>query len=122
MFRSLLIVALGMMALSSCRKSEDPTPVQDQDWFSTSQPGATGYTIYSTTPPIGRGYAGFRLNSDGTYLEYAPAPADGQEERPGTWQAEGKLTYRITFRDATRPGYQLRIKNPSAEHLEARMD
>lgn len=123
MLRSCFVLSLGVVVLGSCRKSEAPAPIQNKDWFSTFQPAADGYTIYGTTNQAqGWRYAGFRLNADGTYLEYGLGPADGPETRPGTWQTEGDLTYRITFQDPTRPGYRLRIRKPLNEHLEARVD
>ena len=123
MLRSCLVLSLALIAFSGCRKSEEPNPVQDKDWFSTFQPGAEGYTIYSTTNQSkGWQYAGFRLNTDGTYREYGTGPADGPEEWPGTWQQEGTLTYRITFQDSTRQGYRLRILKPLNEHLQARIE
>ncbi|MFD2785285.1 hypothetical protein [Hymenobacter rubripertinctus] len=123
MLRFSLLVSLGLLTLGSCRKSEAPTPIQDKDWFSTFQTGKKGYTIYSTTTQSqGRRYSGFRLNTDGTYLEYALGPADGPVAYRGTWRAESGQTYRISFQDPARAGYQLRILKPAEEHLEARID
>ncbi len=116
--------AAALLALAGCQKSApEPAAIFNQDWYSTFQPGANGATIYSTTRQnLGWRYDGFRLNADGTYLEYGLGPADGAEERPGTWRDEGSQTYRITFQNPDRPGYVLRISNAQSKQLQARRD
>ncbi len=116
--------AAALLTLASCQES-DPKPavLLNQDWYSTFQPGSNGFTIYSTTRQnLGWRYDGFRLNADGTYLEYGLGPADGAEERPGTWRDEGSQTYRINFDNPDRPGYLLRISKAQEDQLQARRD
>ena len=116
--------AAVLLSLAGCQKSDPKPPaVLDQDWYSTFQPGSAGYTVYSTTHQnLGWQYDGFRLNADGTYLEYGLGPADEPEERPGTWREEGSQTFRITFNNPDRAGYLLRIIDAQAGQLQARRD
>lgn len=116
---TLLLFAAG------CKTSEDPTPngVFDKAWYNTYQPSSDNNTVFSTTNPnLPWRYDGFRLNTDGSFVEYGLGPADGSEERSGTWKSAGSQKYRITFRDPNRGGYLLRIAKPTSDQLEARRD
>ncbi|OWP63928.1 hypothetical protein CDA63_06865 [Hymenobacter amundsenii] len=116
--------AAALLTLAGCQKSDpEPAAILNQDWFNTFEPGSKGYTIFANTRQNQpRRYYGFRLNADGTYLEYDLGPVDVPVERPGTWRREGNLKYRITFTDPDRSGYLLRISNAQDKQLQARRD
>lgn len=124
--RFLLYLSATMLLLpAGCKKSEDPTPdhVFDKNWYNTYQAGDDGHSIFSTTnPKQAWRHDGFRLNADGSFLEYGLDPVDNPETRPGTWQREGGQKYRITFRNAARKGYLLLITKPATDQLQARRD
>lgn len=124
--RFLLYLSTALLLFTAgCKKSEDSAPDRffGKTWYNTFQPGDDGRTIFSTTNPnLGWRYDGFRLEADGSFLEYGLGPADGAEERAGTWKSEDSQNFRITFRDPTREGYLLRIAKPTSNWLQARRD
>ncbi|NVO86266.1 hypothetical protein [Hymenobacter terrestris] len=121
-----LYLSAALLLLSAgCEKDDEPMPdyVFGRAWYNTYQAGEDGATVFSpTNPNLAWRYDGFRLNADGSFLEYGLDALDKPEERPGTWQSEGSQTYRITFRTTTRKGYLLRITKPAKDQLQARRD
>ncbi|SDX90040.1 hypothetical protein [Hymenobacter psychrophilus] len=119
------LFAASLLLAAGCKKSEEPTPdyVFGKSWYNTYQPGDDGHLIFSTTNPnLPWFHDGFRLNTDGSFLEYGLNPVDSPESRPGTWQRESSQKYRITFHDPSRKGYLLLISKPTATQLQARRD
>ncbi len=113
------------MFSAGCQKSDEPTPdtLLGKNWYNTTQAGDDGHTIFSTTNPnLAWTYDGFRLDADGSFVEYGLDAAFNPETRPGSWKQEGSLKYRISFQNPARKGYLLRIAKPAANQLQARRD
>lgn len=120
---SFLIIGLLLMVSGCKENSMVPAEVFDRAWYNTYEKEQEGFFRF-TPVPKGQGwqYEGFRLNTDGTFVEYGIGPADAAETRPGTWKAAGKQAYKIQFEDAQRQGYTLYLRSVSHDVLKARRE
>jgi len=65
--------------------------------------------------PPARGRRGLELQSDGEFVRYDIAPADGIDELAGRWEAEGSERVRVALPD--REPYTLTILSVDADVL-----
>lgn len=123
---SLLSFFLVFLLLVGCQKDQDSSISPDLfgvDWFMMQQDAAgnTTYVPAASAPPR-LGQSGFRFESDGTFVEYMPAPTDGTIGVPGTWTTADDQTFTITVSppQATSYTYTLRISTVTSTTLTAR--
>ncbi|WP_157530402.1 hypothetical protein [Hymenobacter norwichensis] len=115
-----------LILLVSCKEDQDTIISPDLfgvDWF-VMQQDANGNTTYipAASAPPRLGQSGFRLESDGTFIEYMPAPADGTLSVPGTWTTVDGQTFSVTiYPPQTTPyTYTLLISTVTSTSLAAR--
>jgi hypothetical protein len=121
-FLTTLLLSSFLLILSSCKEDTvTPTNLFGRVWYNTFEIDKDDFSLFSTTNrATGWRYDGFRLETDGSFIEYGLGPADAPEERLGTWTETGKYTYQIKFTDAQRQGYTLQVQGVNSETLKAR--
>lgn len=106
------MAALLALALSGCAQAASAPPATTpstaalpdalwKHWIRSSEddaPGVEAYRPEGYAFPPARGRAGFRLERDGRYVEYAIARGDGNTEVDGTWKRVGADTLEVRTR------------------------
>ena len=116
------LIAGALLTLSSCKEDTvAPSSLFGRAWYNTFEKDQDDFALFTTTNKgEGRQYDGFRMGTDGTFVEYGFGPNDTGEERAGTWTEAGKHTYQIKFMDTQRQGYRLQVQGVDGETLKAR--
>ncbi|TGE10263.1 hypothetical protein [Hymenobacter fodinae] len=117
-----LFASACLLIVSSCKEDTvTPKNLFGRQWYNSFEQDQNGFfTFRTTSQTIGWRYDAFRMETDGSFIEYGLGPSDAGEERPGTWTETGKHTYQIKFTDAQRQGYTLEVQGVDTETLRAR--
>lgn len=82
---------------------EDSSPIQ-------------AYRPHGYRFPPSRGREGFEARADGIFIHYAIAPADGTEQREGSWKMAGDSLISVSLPDGE--SYTIRIVRLDSTQLQ----
>jgi hypothetical protein len=94
-----------------------------QNWVHSFEDDSDDITVYRTSKyafPRARGRAGIGFEPDGTFTDWAIAPADGTNAITGHWRIERPGYVHISFEDKNRAPWILEILSVDPEMLRVR--